>query len=71
MKEVPLDPIRALIDAPLLVTDPVNVLYLAGLHSTNAAVLVEPDRARVFTDFRYLEKAREAGAEVVEVPRNI
>src|SRR5262249_12588022 len=28
-------------------------------------------RARVFTDFRYLEKAREAGLEVVQVPRNI
>jgi Xaa-Pro aminopeptidase len=71
VNEVRLDRVRALIEAPLLVTDPVNVLYLTGLHSTNAAVLVEPDRARVFTDFRYLEKAREAGAEVVEVPRNI
>jgi Xaa-Pro aminopeptidase len=66
-----LDRVRALIEAPLLVTDPVNALYLTGLHSTNAALLVEPDRARVFTDYRYLEKARETGFEVVEVPRNI
>lgn len=71
MNEGRLDRVRALIEAPLLVTNPVNVLYLTGLHATNAAVLVEPDRARVFTDFRYLEKAREAGAEVVEVPRDI
>jgi Xaa-Pro aminopeptidase len=71
MTEARLDRVRALIEAPLLVTNPVNVLYLTGLHSTNAALLVEPDRARVFTDFRYLEKAREAGLEVVAVPRNI
>jgi Xaa-Pro aminopeptidase len=63
--------LRALIDAPLLVTDPVDVLYLTALHSTNAALLVELDGARLFTDFRYLEKAREAGLEVVEVPRDL
>jgi Xaa-Pro aminopeptidase len=63
--------VRALIDGPLLVTNPVDVLYLTGLHSTNAALVVEQDRSRLFTDFRYLEKAREAGLEVVEVPRNV
>jgi hypothetical protein len=52
MNEGRLDRVRALIEAPLLVTNSVNVLYLTGLHATNAAVLVEPDRARVFTDFR-------------------
>jgi Xaa-Pro aminopeptidase len=71
MTQTRLDRVRALIEAPLLVTNPVNVLYLTGLHSTNAAVLVEPDRIRVFTDFRYVEKAREAGIEVVAVPRNV
>jgi Xaa-Pro aminopeptidase len=71
VNEARLDRVRALIEAPLLVTSPVNVLYLTGLHSTNAAVIVGPDRACVFTDFRYLQKAREGGAEVVEVPRNI
>jgi Xaa-Pro aminopeptidase len=60
---------RAAIDAPLLVTKPVNVLWLTGLDSSNAAVLVEADRLRIFTDFRYLEKARETGIEVVEIPR--
>jgi Xaa-Pro aminopeptidase len=63
------DKVRTAIDAPLLVTKPVNVLWLTGLDSSNAAVLVEPDRLRVFTDFRYLEKARETGIEVVEIPR--
>jgi Xaa-Pro aminopeptidase len=71
VNESRLDRLRAETEAPLLVTNPVDVLYLSGLHSTNAAVLVEQDRARIFTDFRYLEKAREAGAEVVAVPRNI
>ena len=60
--------VRAAIDAPFLVTKPVNVLWLTGLDSSNAAVLVEPDRLRIFTDFRYLEKARTTGIEVVEIP---
>jgi Xaa-Pro aminopeptidase len=64
-----LDRVRAAIDAPLLVTKPVNVLWLTGLDSSNAAVLVEPDRLRIFTDFRYLEKARATGIDVVEIPR--
>jgi Xaa-Pro aminopeptidase len=61
--------VRAAIEAPLLVTKPVNVLWLTGLDSSNAVVLVEADRVRIFTDFRYLEKARETGIEVVEIPR--
>jgi Xaa-Pro aminopeptidase len=63
--------VRAQIEAPLLVSSPVDILYLTGLHSTNAALLVEEGRARLFTDFRYREKARELGLEVVLVPRNI
>jgi Xaa-Pro aminopeptidase len=65
------DRVRALIEAPLLVTKPVNVRYLTGLESSNAALLVEPDRLRIFTDARYREKAQGLGAEVVEVPRNL
>jgi Xaa-Pro aminopeptidase len=61
--------VRAATDAPLLVTKPVNVLWLTGLDSSNAAVLVERDRVRIFTDFRYVEKARATGIEVVEIPR--
>jgi Xaa-Pro aminopeptidase len=63
------DKVRAAIDAPLLVSKPVNVLWLTGLDSSNAVVLVEADRLRIFTDFRYLEKARATGIEVVEIPR--
>ena len=31
--------------------------YLCGLDSSNAALLVEPDRVQLFTDFRYAERA--------------
>jgi Xaa-Pro aminopeptidase len=64
--------LRAELDEPLLVTSPVNVRYLTGFRSTNAALLVEPERLRLFTDFRYAEKARSlAGLEVVETSRNL
>ena len=51
--------LAALLDEPLLVTNLVNVFYLTGLKSSNAAVLVEPDgEATLYTDFRYAQKAR-------------
>ena len=51
--------LAALVDEPLLVTSGVNVRYLTGLSSSNAAVLVEPGGdATLFTDFRYAQKAR-------------
>jgi Xaa-Pro aminopeptidase len=37
----------------------VNVRYLTGFDSTNAALLVDADRAVLFSDFRYAERARE------------
>ena len=43
---------------PLLVTNPTNVLYLTGFKSSNAALLVEPEDVRLFSDFRYAEAAR-------------
>jgi Xaa-Pro aminopeptidase len=50
----------------------VNVLYLTGFESSNAALMVEPDRVRLFTDFRYAERAREVeGVEVEETKRHI
>ena len=50
--------LSALLDEPLLVTSGVNVLYLTGLSSSNAAVLVEPDGdATLYTDFRYARRA--------------
>jgi Xaa-Pro aminopeptidase len=67
-----IEKLRAQLEEALLVTQPVNVLYLTGLHSSNAALLVEKDRLRLFTDFRYLEKARAIeGVETIEVPRNL
>jgi Xaa-Pro aminopeptidase len=57
---------------PLLVSAPVNVRYLTGFESTNAVVLVEPGRVRLFTDFRYAERARELeGVEFEETKRYI
>ena len=64
--------LREALDEPLLVSSPINVRYLTGFQSSNAAVLVEPDRARLFTDFRYVEAARGVeGVELVELPRNL
>ncbi|HEY5659166.1 MAG TPA: aminopeptidase P family protein [Gaiellaceae bacterium] len=55
---VRVDRLRELLEEPLLVTNPANVYYLVGFKSSNAAVLVEQDRVRLFTDFRYAEAAR-------------
>ena len=50
--------VRNAVDAPFLVTNVTNVRYLTGFRSTNAAVLVEPARVRLFADFRYAEAGR-------------
>ena len=55
------------IEEPFLVTTPANVRYLTGFDSTNAALLVEDDRARLFSDFRYAE----AGKRVPDVEFSI
>lgn len=53
-----IDKLRASLEEPLLVTNPTNIYYLFGFKSSNAALLVEPDGVRLFTDFRYAEAAR-------------
>jgi Xaa-Pro aminopeptidase len=64
--------LRAKLEEPLLVSDPVNVRYLSGLDSSNAALLVEPERVRLFTDFRYAASARAVeGVEFVETKRDL
>ena len=64
--------LRALLEEPLLITNPVNVLYLTGLDSSNVALLVEPERARLFTDFRYIESAQAVeGVEAVQTKRTL
>lgn len=61
--------LAALLDGveAVLVTWPVNVRYLTGLDSSNAAVLVRADgTAKLATDSRYIERARGLDIEVVE-----
>ena len=66
------DRLRERLEEPLLVSDPANVRYLSGLASSNAAVLIEPDRVRLFTDYRYAESARAVeGIEFVEAKRDL
>jgi Xaa-Pro aminopeptidase len=51
--------LRERLEEPLLVTNLVNVRYLTGFESSNAALLVEPAHVQLFTDFRYAEAARQ------------
>ncbi len=50
--------LRESLEEPLLVTNPTNIYYLFGFKSSNAALLVEQEGVRLFTDFRYAEAAR-------------
>jgi Xaa-Pro aminopeptidase len=64
--------LRTTLEEPLLVSNGVNVRYLTGFESSNAALLVEPDRVRLFSDFRYADAARAVdGVEFVEVARSL
>jgi Xaa-Pro aminopeptidase len=64
--------LQALIEEPLLVTNPKNVIYLAGFDSSNAALLVDQERVQLFTDFRYIEAARAVeDVEVVQTKRSV
>ena len=66
------DRLRELLDEPLLVTNAVNVFYLTGFESSNAALLVEPERVRLFSDFRYAPRGREVpGVEFGETRRDL
>ena len=59
------------LEQPLLVTNPVNVKYLVGFDSSNCALVVERERVRLLTDFRYIQSARAVdGVEVVETKRD-
>jgi len=67
-----IDNLRATLEEPLLVTHGQNVRYLTGFSSSNAALLVEPERVRLFTDFRYVDAARAVeGVELVETKRSL
>ena len=67
-----IDDLRAKLDEPLLVTNLVNIRYLCGFDSSNAALLVEQDRVRLFTDFRYIDAAYDVpGVEAVQTKRSL
>jgi len=67
-----IDALRRSIEEPLLVSNGVNVRYLTGFDSSNAALLVEPDRVRLFSDFRYAQAGRAVdGVEFVETRRSL
>jgi Xaa-Pro aminopeptidase len=64
--------LRASLEEPLLVTTGVNVRYLIGFESSNAAVYVDDERLVLFTDFRYAEAARALdGVEFVQSQRSL
>ena len=66
------DRLRESLEEPLLVNNGINVRYLVGFASSNAALLVEPDRVRLFSDFRYAEAGRAVeGVEFVETKRSL
>jgi Xaa-Pro aminopeptidase len=66
-----LERLQAALERPLLVTNEVNVRYLTGFRSSNAALLVEPKRVRLCTDSRYTAAAKLVpGVEVVEIGRD-
>jgi Xaa-Pro aminopeptidase len=58
--------------AAFLVTSLVNVRYLTGFVSSNAALLVQPELVRLFTDGRYADAAHDVnGVELLQVERNL
>ncbi|MGB2875722.1 MAG: Xaa-Pro peptidase family protein [Gaiellaceae bacterium] len=64
--------LRAGLEEPLLVAGEANIRYLTGFSSSNAALLVEPERAFVYSDFRYAEAGRALETvEFVETKRNL
>jgi len=64
--------LRGSLDVPLLVSNPVNIRYLTGFESSNAALLVGLDDVRLFADFRYANAARAvADVDFVETGRDL
>jgi Xaa-Pro aminopeptidase len=62
--------LRESLEEPLLVTYGINVQYLTGFKSSNAALFVDEDRVLLFTDFRYAEAARAIdGVDFIQAQR--
>lgn len=67
-----LDRLQAALERPLIVTSEANVRYLTSFRSSNAALLIEPARARLCTDSRYTAAAKLVpGIEVVDIGRDL
>lgn len=65
-----LEALGAELKSPLLVTDLVNILYLTGFETSNAALLVRPGgETTLYTDFRYIEAAQDVVGVEVEMTR--
>jgi Xaa-Pro aminopeptidase len=65
-----LDRLTERLDAPLLVTNLVNIVYLTGFDASNAALLVQPaGGATLYTDFRYIELARDVPGVDVQMAK--
>jgi Xaa-Pro aminopeptidase len=68
-----LQTLRGRLDERLLVTNLVNIRYLTGFDSSNAALLVDPGGpTRLYTDFRYIAVAEEVReVEAVQTKRSV
>ncbi len=68
-----LQTLRGRLDERLLVTNLVNIRYLTGFDSSNAALLVDPGGpTRLYTDFRYIAAAEEVPeVEAVQAKRSL
>ena len=73
MAETRLERLRASLEQRLLVTNLVNIQYLTGFDSSNAALLVDPKGpVKLFTDGRYIEAAQAVpGVEAELGKRNL
>ncbi len=68
-----LERLASALEEPLLVTSRVNVRYLVGLDSSNAALVVEPGgETSLFTDSRYARRAEVVeGVTFTQTKRNL
>ena len=68
-----LERLQASLKQRLLVTNLVNIRWLTGFETSNAALLVDPKgTAKLFTDFRYIEGAKALpGVEAVLAKRSL
>ncbi len=68
-----LERLRKTLEGRLLVTSLVNIAYLTGFETSNAALLVDPSGpTKLYTDFRYIETAQAIdGVEAVLAKRSL